>query len=159
MRLVVERQPTRYDATIGNLLVDGIWFCYTLEDTLREVPGQPVASWKIPKRTAIPAGTYQVVMTMSARFGRMLPLLLAVPGFDGIRIHPLNVSSQTEGCIGLGYDRTDRSIARSFAACEDLNDRIRRALALGRSVSIDVCNPVGYGTSQAGIPPSSIPPS
>src|SRR5690242_10455355 len=73
-------------STISRLLVDGMVECYTLEDTVREQPGQPVSSWKIPGSTAIPSGTFEVQLLPSARFGRIMPHLVNVPGFDAIEI-------------------------------------------------------------------------
>jgi hypothetical protein len=81
--------------------------CWTCEDEVREVPGQPVATWKVPGKTAIPAGIYEVDITMSQRFGRDLPVLLAVPGFTGVRItratpRPTLRGACCPGCSGPG---------------------------------------------------------
>lgn len=88
-------------STIGDLSIDGVPECHTLEDCVREVAG-PVASWKIPGKTAIPVGIYQVVIDFSDRFKRNMPHVLDVPGFTGIRIHKGNTDKDTEGCILLG---------------------------------------------------------
>jgi hypothetical protein len=141
MNLRVIREPTRADGTtLGVLFKDGVFFGFTLEDAVREVAGQPVESWKVKGETAIPQGRYRVVVTPSVRFHRPLPLLLDVPGFDGIRIHPLNTSAETEGCIGVGFDRDDRhgTILRSAVACEALQAYIDGALAQQQPVWIQV---------------------
>lgn len=54
-----------------------------MEDVVRDLPKEK----KIKHKTAIPAGTYQVIVNRSPRFKRDLPLLLDVPYFEGIRIH------------------------------------------------------------------------
>lgn len=90
---------------MGVLFVDGRFFAWSLEDVVRERPGQPVQDWKIPARTAIPVGTYGLEVTMSNRFKRPLPLLLNVPGFEGVRIHRGNTAEDTEGCIIVGQTR------------------------------------------------------
>lgn len=120
MTLRLIREPSVKDVTLGSLYVNGVWFSWCLEDAIREVPGQPVSAWKVPGQTAIPAGRYRVVINRSQRFNRMLPQLLDVPGFSGVRIHPGNTIEDTEGCLLLGYDRFAGAVGRSRAACEAL---------------------------------------
>lgn len=102
MKLVLLRHPSGLTCTIGDLWVNGVFYCNTLEDLIREKPGCPVSKWKVAGDTAIPAGKYDLVITYSPRFGRDLPLLLKVPGFEGIRIHAGNTDADTEGCILVG---------------------------------------------------------
>ncbi len=94
MNLQLIRNKSSAKSTIGRLLIDGAFECWTLEDVVRPA--------KIAHETAIPAGRYKVVITESARFKRRLPLLVGVPGFDGIRIHPGNSDVDTDGCILVG---------------------------------------------------------
>lgn len=94
MIIEVRRHPTVKDTTIGEMWIDGKFECYTLEDAIRKE--------KVYGMTAIPAGTYKVVINMSNRFKRLLPLLIDVPGFEGVRIHPGNSHLNTEGCILVG---------------------------------------------------------
>jgi len=102
MKLELRRRPSSDKATIGELLIDGTHECYALEDVVREIEGQPVKAWKVPHETAIPRGTYHVIINYSQRFKKDLPLLLDVPGFSGVRIHSGNGPEDTEGCILLG---------------------------------------------------------
>lgn len=127
MDLRLQREPTRDGATLGCLFVDGHFECFTLEDIVRERPGEPVSAWKIPAETAIPVGRYRVVVTRSTRFQRDLPLLLDVPGFTGIRIHPGNGSLDTEGCLLVGRDRVAGRLHQSRVACEALLARLTTA--------------------------------
>lgn len=141
MKLDLERVQLGADFTIGSLMVDGTWMCWTCEDKVREVPGQPVTLWKVPGKTAIPAGVYDVDITQSPRFGRPLPILLAVPGFEGVRIHPGNSAADTEGCILPGLQRLGSSVGQSVKACDQLFPLIRDALARRERVQIKVWQP------------------
>lgn len=101
-KLTLTRIAKRADYTIGILEDEnGSKICDTLEPTWRNYKGGEL---KVPKKSAVPEGTYPVVVTKSRRFGRYLPLLVGVPGFEGIRIHSGNTSDDTEGCILVGQN-------------------------------------------------------
>lgn len=102
MELVVNRSPSSEKATIGSLIVDGEYLCFTLEDVVREVPNIPVAQWKVQNETAIPAGTYTVIIDFSNRFQRLMPHIIGVDGFSGVRIHYGNTDADTDGCVLVG---------------------------------------------------------
>jgi hypothetical protein len=138
MLLQLERVQRDADVTIGALSVDGDFECWVCEDAVREVPGQPVSAWKVYAKTAIPVGTYTVLVTPSARFKRDLPLLDAVPGFAGIRIHPGNTAADTEGCLLPGEMRLAKSVGRSVVAFDRLFAKIRAAKARGERVVIEI---------------------
>jgi hypothetical protein len=87
MRIIIDRFDFTDNATIGALTC-GDFHCFTLEDTDRHLEDNP--DGKIYGKTAIPRGTYKVIITFSNRFKKELPLLLNVPGFEGVRIHPGN---------------------------------------------------------------------
>jgi hypothetical protein len=138
MKLTLNRLQVDAACTIGQLLVDGEAECYVLEDKVREVRGQPVSSWKIYGQTAIPVGTYAVIIDHSEHFGRDLPHILNVPGFEGVRIHPGNTAKDTEGCLLVGLDRLADSVGRSRLAFDALFPKIQRALANGELVNIEI---------------------
>ena len=142
MNLLLERQPSGVSCTIGNLQIDGDFQCYTLEDVVREVEGQPVATWKQHGKTAIPAGTYKVRITYSNRFKCDLPLLQAVPGFEGVRIHPGNTDADTEGCIlpGTRIAPHGEAVEQSRAAFDRLFEKIDAAETAGEEVWITITN-------------------
>ena len=102
MKLVLIRHARRADYTIGRLEDEnGMKICDTLEPIWRNYDGGEL---KIPKKSAIPEGSYRVVVTKSQRFQKYLPLLVGVPGFEGVRIHAGNTSRDTEGCILVGQN-------------------------------------------------------
>jgi hypothetical protein len=139
------RLPSDGDRTIGRLYsrtaAGLVGLCFTCEDVVREVAGVPVERWKIPKVTAIPAGRYRVIVTMSARFKRPLPLLLNVPGFTGIRLHPGTSDEDTEGCLLLGGTTNGEWVLNSRVACDQVQSMIEAALTAG-DVWIEVINAV-----------------
>ena len=102
MKLVLIRHARRADYTIGRLEDEnGKKICDTLEPIWRNYDG---GEMKIPRKSAIPEGSYRVVVTKSRRFQKYLPLLVGVPGFEGVRIHAGNTSRDTEGCILVGQN-------------------------------------------------------
>jgi hypothetical protein len=117
MKLYLKRIHKIEHSTIGELYIDGKFQCYTLEDVEREV--------KIKNETAIPKGTYKVVITYSNRFKKQLPLLLNVPNFEGIRIHTGNTNHDTEGCILVGQTRSNDFIGSSRNAFNELFKKIK----------------------------------
>ena len=142
MKMTLFREPSTTEATPGRLLVDGQFECFTLEDVMREVAGQPVSAWKIPGRTAIPAGTYRVVVSLSQRFHRELPLLENVPGFEGIRIHGGNDAGDTEGCLLVGKVRNSPNrISNCAPALEAIIAKLRQAAERGEEANMEVRNP------------------
>jgi len=122
LNIELRRKIFTSQSTIGELLLDGRFECFTLEDRVRP-PGA-----KVPGLTAIPEGTYEVVITLSQRFKRDLPLLLNVPNFEGIRIHTGNTAFDTEGCILVGATREENMILSSRIAFNFLFPKMQSAL-------------------------------
>jgi len=120
MKLTLIRRPSANGSTIGQLSVDGDHECFTCEDVVR-------AGEKVYGKTAIPAGTYRVVITMSPRFKRRLPLLLDVPGFTGVRIHVGNTADDTEGCILPGRGVSGARVTQSVLAFNALFSKLDAA--------------------------------
>ena len=140
MTLLVLREPSSSTTTLGCLFVDGVWFAFTCEDVVREVPGQPVSAWKVQGQTAIPAGTYPVVLSHSPRFGRTLPEVRSVPGFTGVRIHAGNTAADSEGCLLVGFERGAERILKSRPALEALMARLHEAQTRRESMRVTFRN-------------------
>jgi hypothetical protein len=130
MKMQLISDPSSAECTIGKLSIDGVFFCYTLEDTVRKI--------KIPGVTAIPAGTYEVIINNSGKFGKPMPLLLDVPNFKGIRIHIGNTAKDTEGCILVGYEKGLGAIYKSKDAYNDLYERLKKAMNESEKVTIEI---------------------
>ena len=112
MKIEVKRLYKTENSTIGELTIDGKFECFTLEDKEREV--------KIKGETAIPKGKYKVIINQSNRFKKLLPLLLEVKGFEGVRIHAGNSNHDTEGCILVGKNRSKDYVSQSRKAFDAL---------------------------------------
>jgi hypothetical protein len=125
MKLSLIRKDFTERSTIGDLFIDGKWFCYTLEDVVRD--GE-----KVSGQTAIPYGEYEVITNWSNRFKKIMPLLLNVPGFEGIRIHPGNTDKDTEGCILLGSSKAVDVVGGSKKAFDLFFIRLQDGLKNGK---------------------------
>lgn len=106
------------ESTIGMLILNNKFECYTLEDQVR-------LGEKVYGRTAIPSGTYMVIINESPKLKKLTPRLLAVPNFEGVLIHTLNTADETEGCIGVGCDKYVNKIGRSKIAFDRLMSKLK----------------------------------
>lgn len=124
--------------TIGSFSVNCSRLFYSCEDAVREVIGQPVAQWKIQNQTAIPAGTYKVIMSFSPHFNRILPELLDVLGYSGVRIHNGNTEADTDGCILIGLTYFNGGVQNSVAALNQFLPIIEAAWSRNEPIQITV---------------------
>ena len=143
MKLTLVRQPSRDEFTPGELLIDGKHFCWTLEDTVREIKDSPPVEWKIYGKTAIPEGTYKITLNWSGRFRRMMTEIQNVPGFAGIRIHNGPTEKSTDGCVLVHYQRAkdERLLDYGRQAMLDIEKLVLEALTSKQTVSIEIRNP------------------
>lgn len=114
---ITVKRRTNGIVTIGDMFIGGKVFCNTLEDELRE-PGE-----KVPGKTAIPPGRYELRLTYSHRFKRVMPELMNVPWFAGVRIHSGNTEADTQGCILVGK-QSGQELINSRDTYNDLMDWI-----------------------------------
>ena len=134
MRLTVIRDTRGDTFTLGKLYINNQYFCETLEDRDRELEK---GGTKIKGQTCIPLGNYEVELSMSPRFKKVLPLIKDVPGFTGIRIHAGNTDADTEGCLLVGYVRGNGKILTSRKAVEDLINLMNKAVRNKESITLD----------------------
>ena len=106
MRLTLVRRWNKKDYCIGDLYINGKWFCNVLEDVDRglddSMTEEEIKQSKIKGQTAIPVGIYTVLLTYSPKYKKVMPLINNVKGYSGIRIHSGNSSKDTEGCLLVG---------------------------------------------------------
>lgn len=130
MKLTLKRKFFGSAYTIGDLFIDDVFFCNTIEDIVRQLPAvcpdtpkgkNCTCPQKKYAETAIPAGTYKVTMEYSPHFKRSLPLLHDVPHFIGILIHSGNTQRDSAGCIIVGFNTVKGKVTNSRATSDKLN--------------------------------------
>ena len=150
--LLVRRKWKKEKYTIGRMFANGTYLFNTLEDTDRGL-----ASWmteaviktmKIAGITAIPTGTYEVRLTVSPKFknkpwakkyGGLVPEIVGVIGYSGIRIHPLTEASQTDGCVGVGDNTAVGKLSNSVKRyCELMDNYLMPAWTKGEKMEITI---------------------
>lgn len=109
MEIKVVRKYRKADYTIGQVYINGVYFCDSLEDTDRKLKNtdhlSKIQAVKVYGQTAIPLGKYNVSYTYSPKFGKNMPEIMNVPGYSGVRIHVGNFAKDTLGCLLLGKNR------------------------------------------------------
>jgi hypothetical protein len=142
MKLKLKRRFFAEEYTIGTLSIDGVQFCDTLEDKNRDHnkdgdlndPGEG----KVYAKTAIPFGTYKVIVNRSPKFKRDLPRLLDVPHFEGILIHRGNTAKDSAGCILVGENKVKGQVINSTQYENELVKRLKSAIKKGEEVEIEI---------------------
>jgi hypothetical protein len=128
MLIEVKRLEFKDTHTVGKLYINGVYECFTLEDAVRN-------GTKIIGKTAIPIGTYKVIIDASTRFKQDMPHILNVPDFTGVRIHAGNTSADTEGCILVGTSWNGKDfIGNSKIAYKKFFDKLKQ----NKTVSITI---------------------
>lgn len=120
MLIEIIRTPVPGKPSMGVMLIDSKFFCYTLEDEDRglrqDMPLSEIVEKKVYGETAIPVGKYKVRLTWSNKFKRVLPLVMNVPGYEGIRIHRGNWDKDTLGCPLVGFENGEFYVGDSKSA-------------------------------------------
>lgn len=115
MKITLKRIALKQTYTIGKLYIDDVYFCDTLEDTVRDLNKSGKfdnGEQKIKGKTAIPYGVYEITTNVvSPRFkdrawakpyDGKIPRLINVLSFDGVLIHPGSSAADTSGCLLVG---------------------------------------------------------
>ena len=152
MELRLNRRYKGPKYTIGNLYIDDIYFCDTLEDIDRGITSstslEDISRKKVYGQTAIPTGTYKVNLNVvspkfkdrswAKPYGGKVPRLMNVPGFEGVLIHPGNTYSDTSGCILVGKNTVVGKVMESTITFNGLMKKLLEAKAKGESIQINI---------------------
>lgn len=142
MKIDLHRKWRKNGYSIGILSINGERVCETLEDEDRGLKAElslaTIKQLKVSGQTAIPVGTYQVVMSYSPRFKKMLPLLTGVPGYSGVRIHSGNTAKDTEGCILCGRNTAVGTVTNSRYWTNKVISRIEEAVSKKEEILITI---------------------
>ena len=153
LELLLDRKYKKETYTIGNLYVDGEWFCNTLEDKDRglsqTMPLEEIKKAKVYGETAIPTGRYEVRMDIVSpkyngvkwykdNFGGRMPRLESVKGFSGILIHSGNTALDSNGCILVGMNKAKGKVLDSRATFQKLWKIFEQARKAGKTIYLTV---------------------
>jgi len=128
--------------TLGVLRWKGLDFGFVAEDQDRGIDQamslEEIKALKVASKTAIPTGLYIVKTTWSPKYRRMMPLVMNVPGFEGIRVHSGNTAKDSAGCLlpGMARDIERYTVSRSRVACQWLYREIAAMEADGEEVTL-----------------------
>lgn len=147
MKLILKRIALRDTYTIGKLYIDGVYFCDTLEDKVRDLNKNGKfdnGEKKVYSETAIPYGTYKVdINTVSPRFknrvwakpyGGKIPRLLNVNSFEGVLIHPGTTSKDTSGCLLVGRN----TIVGKLTQSQNIFHKLMSKLKGKKDITIEI---------------------
>ena len=142
MEITVDRQKgVKTDqATTSHVYIDGQFQCYGLEPVDRgltnDMPLNMIAAIKVPYKTAVPTGRYQLTKYFSPKHNANVPLLLNVPGFDFVEIHTGNFPQDTDACLLLGTQIGINQVLNSRVAIGAFYPKFFAALDRGEKVFI-----------------------
>ena len=102
------RNEAKWNAITGRLVIDGRWFCNTLER----------------KGVEIPALCYHVAVTQSPRFKQLLPIVQNVPQRSGIRIHRGSKPEHSTGCVLVPDRVTEDNLTQIILKAQQEHEEI-----------------------------------
>ena len=132
MKLTIQRYLFTEDYTMGLLFIDGVYFCDTIEDKYR---GQELSKIKVVDETCIPYGVYSAKLTYSPKYQKIMPQILDVPYFTGVRIHAGNTAKDSSGCIIVGIKSENGKVLSSRKMYNALMKRLETA----NNIKVDIC--------------------
>ena len=116
MDITVQRLTYDDQATQGQMLLDGVFFCYTLEPRKDQSQGKPYC---------VAVGTYPVILQWSEHFQMVVPVVQNVPDFTGVEIHPGDYPKDTHACCLVGEIESKDFVGQSRAAFDALMEKLK----------------------------------
>ena len=104
---LIRNQP-QGTAITGRLVINGRFFCNTLER----------------KGYEIPALCYPVRVTQSPKFKRLLPIVQNVPGRSGIRFHRGTKPQHSTGCVLLPDREIENKLTNLLKETQESHEEI-----------------------------------
>ncbi len=142
MRLLLKRRYLGPEYTIGSWYDDGVYLCDIIEDKVRDLNKDgdllDEGEGKVFGETAIPYGKYAMELSMSPKFKRLLPMILNVKHFTGIRVHKMNTAKDSHGCIGPGENKIKGGIINSEKYEMEIVARMLKAEKAGEEITIEI---------------------
>ena len=129
MELKIIRTKSNTEYTEGKLYINGVYFCDTLEDQDRglyqHMSLAEIKAVKVYGETCIPYGTYKVELSYSPKFKKIMPAILDVKGFTGVRMHNGVDKNSTLGCILVGIKYKDGMLTNSRKTFNELMQKLQ----------------------------------
>lgn len=141
MKLTLKRTKLDHNYTAGELYIDNVYFSSTLEDPNRDLNKNGKfdnGESKVYGNTCIPYGTYEVILSYSPKFKRILPEVLKVGQFAGIRFHRGNYVRDTEGCILIGEKVENGVLNNSTPFEKRLIAELQKAINRKESITLEI---------------------
>ncbi len=152
LELTLHRKWKKDKYSIGNLYVDGKFFCNTLEDKDRNLfqgmSENDIMKRKVYGETAIPYGRYRITLKVqSPKYSKKkqyekcngyLPRLLNVPCWEGVLLHIGNYPADTAGCILVGKNEVKGAVVNSTTYFWKLYDILKKADEEGKEIWITI---------------------
>lgn len=152
MELKLKRLNKQSTYTEGKLYIDNVYVCDTIEDKDRELTSsmtlEQIKSKKVYGETAIPTGTYPIVMNVvSPKFkdrswakfcDGKLPRLQNVKGFDGVLIHVGNTAADSLGCILVGKKTSAGTVSNSSDTFKSLYEKLQAEVTKGGNINLKI---------------------
>lgn len=153
MELKIERKIKKDTYVIGNMYVNGEWFCNTLEDQDRglrqDMSIEQIKQIKVYGETAIPTGRYIIRMDIVSpkyngvkwyrdNFQGRMPRFESVKGYTGVLIHPGNSVLDTNGCVLLGLNKQKGKVLDSRATFSKFWKKLEEARKRGETIYLTI---------------------